>query len=126
MGLPSRARIRASLRVRPTLFRRPLGRMLDCWERRCCLTLRLARCENYGCEASPAGDLRTRHPSAQSLSLGGVGYGKPHIESHYPTQAKVRLEWGTQHFLPVWQKLWWGFARLVRPRYAEANLGHPS
>jgi hypothetical protein len=24
-----------------------------------------------------------------------------HIESHYPTQAKGRLEWGTQHLLPV-------------------------
>jgi hypothetical protein len=32
--------------------------------------------------------------------------GKWHIGSHYPTQAKVRLEWGTQHLLPVWQKLW--------------------
>jgi hypothetical protein len=21
-----------------------------------------------------------------------------------PTQAKVRLEWGTQHLLPVWKK----------------------
>jgi hypothetical protein len=48
------------------------------------------------------------------------------MESHYPTQAKERLEWGTQHLLPVGQKLWWGFARLVQPRYAEANLGHPS
>src|ERR1700677_831548 len=28
-----------------------------------------------------------------------------HIDSHYPTQAKGRLEWGTQHFLPVWQIL---------------------
>src|ERR1700677_3927999 len=25
----------------------------------------------------------------------------------YPTQAKVRLEWGTPASLPVWQKLWW-------------------
>jgi hypothetical protein len=32
--------------------------------------------------------------------------GKWHIESHYPTQAKRRLERGTQHLLPVWQKLW--------------------
>jgi hypothetical protein len=31
------------------------------------------------------------------------------IESHYPTQAKRRLEWGTQHLLPVWQKLMMGF-----------------
>ena len=30
---------------------------------------------------------------------------KRHIDSHYPTQAKGRLEWGTQHFLPVWQIL---------------------
>src|ERR1700678_3304564 len=35
----------------------------------------------------------------------GVANGKGHIESHYPTQAKVRLEWGTQHLLPVRQKL---------------------
>jgi hypothetical protein len=26
---------------------------------------------------------------------------KRHIERRYPTQAKVRLEWGTQHLLPV-------------------------
>ena len=31
---------------------------------------------------------------------------KRHIDSHYPTQAKGRLEWGTQHFLPMWQILW--------------------
>ena len=37
--------------------------------------------------------------------LAGVENGKWHIGSHYPTQAKVRLEWGTQHLLPVWQKL---------------------
>jgi hypothetical protein len=24
------------------------------------------------------------------------------IERRYPTQAKVRLEWGTQQLLPVW------------------------
>jgi hypothetical protein len=24
------------------------------------------------------------------------------------------------------KKLWMGFARLIRPRYALANLGHPS
>jgi hypothetical protein len=36
-----------------------------------------------------------------------VADGKWHINSHYPTQAKRRLEWGTQHLLPVWQKLWW-------------------
>jgi hypothetical protein len=34
-----------------------------------------------------------------------VANGKWPIESHYPTQAKERLEWGTQHLLPVWQKL---------------------
>jgi hypothetical protein len=34
-----------------------------------------------------------------------VADGKWHFNSHYPTQAKVRLEWGTQHLLPVWQKL---------------------
>jgi hypothetical protein len=28
------------------------------------------------------------------------------IEGHYPTQAKGRLEWGTQQLLPVW--LWTG------------------
>jgi hypothetical protein len=32
------------------------------------------------------------------------------MESHYPTQAKIRLEWGTQH-LSRWQL---------------TNLGHPS
>jgi hypothetical protein len=33
--------------------------------------------------------------------------GKWHIESHYPTQAKERLEWGTQHpaFVAVRMKL---------------------
>jgi hypothetical protein len=35
----------------------------------------------------------------------GVANGRLHISSHYPTQAKVRLEWGTQHLLPVGQKL---------------------
>jgi hypothetical protein len=30
--------------------------------------------------------------------------GKWHIESHYPTQAKRRLEWGTQHLLLVWKR----------------------
>jgi hypothetical protein len=30
-----------------------------------------------------------------------VASGKWHIEGHYPTQAKGRLEWGTQHLLPV-------------------------
>ena len=30
---------------------------------------------------------------------------KWHFNSHYPTQANRRLEWGTQHLLPVWQKL---------------------
>jgi len=30
--------------------------------------------------------------------------GRWHIESHYPTQANGRLEWGTQHSLPVWRK----------------------
>ena len=34
-----------------------------------------------------------------------VADGKWHFNSHYPTQAKVRLEWGTQRLLPVWQKL---------------------
>jgi hypothetical protein len=28
---------------------------------------------------------------------------KRRIESHDPTQAKGRLEWGTRHLLPVWQ-----------------------
>jgi hypothetical protein len=40
-----------------------------------------------------------------------------HIESHYPTQAKERLEWGTQRLLPVWQNpvqfLWGPGATLV-------------
>jgi hypothetical protein len=35
-----------------------------------------------------------------------------HIDSHYPTQAKGRLEWGTQHLLPVWQELCYGAKRL--------------
>jgi hypothetical protein len=30
-----------------------------------------------------------------------VAIGKWHIESHYPTQAKGRLEWGTRHLLPA-------------------------
>jgi hypothetical protein len=34
-----------------------------------------------------------------------VANGKWHIESHYPTQAKERLEWGTRHLSPMWQKL---------------------
>jgi len=36
---------------------------------------------------------------AKALPLGR------HIESRYPTQAKVRLEWGTQQLLPMWQRL---------------------
>ena len=38
----------------------------------------------------------------------GVEDGMWHIEIHYPTQAKGRLEWGTEHLLPVWQTLSWG------------------
>jgi hypothetical protein len=34
-----------------------------------------------------------------------VADGKWHFNSHYPTQANRRLEWGTQHLLPVWQRL---------------------
>src|ERR1700677_3932951 len=34
----------------------------------------------------------------------GAANRKRHIESHYPTQAKGRLEWGTQHLLPVRRK----------------------
>jgi hypothetical protein len=30
--------------------------------------------------------------------------GKWHVESRYPTQAKERLEWGTQRLLWAWQK----------------------
>jgi hypothetical protein len=30
--------------------------------------------------------------------VGGAN-GKSHVESHYPTQAKERLEWGTRHFV---------------------------
>ncbi len=30
---------------------------------------------------------------------------KWHSESHYPTQAKGRLEWGTQRLLLGWQRL---------------------
>jgi hypothetical protein len=30
--------------------------------------------------------------------------GKLQIERRYPTQAKGRLEWGTQRLLLVWQK----------------------
>jgi hypothetical protein len=37
---------------------------------------------------------------------------KRHIESHYPTQAKERLEWGTQHLLPVWQNYGWSLDSL--------------
>ncbi len=37
------------------------------------------------------------YPSGDFLiSLGGCGEGKWYIESRYPTQAKRRLEWGTQ------------------------------
>ena len=35
----------------------------------------------------------------------GLANGRRQIESRYPTQAKVRLEWGTQHLLPMWQEL---------------------
>src|ERR1700683_1756468 len=31
-------------------------------------------------------------------------HGRWQIASHYPTQAKGRLEWATQHSLPMWQK----------------------
>jgi hypothetical protein len=34
-----------------------------------------------------------------------VADGKWLIEGHYPTQAKGRLEWGTQHLLPGVAKL---------------------
>jgi hypothetical protein len=32
-----------------------------------------------------------------------VANGRWHINSHYPTQANRRLEWGTQQLLPVWR-----------------------
>jgi hypothetical protein len=32
-----------------------------------------------------------------------VADGEWHFNSHYPTQANRRLEWDTQHLLPVWQ-----------------------
>jgi hypothetical protein len=35
------------------------------------------------------------------FALGTRGNRKLHIESHDPTQAKGRLEWGTQHLLLV-------------------------
>jgi hypothetical protein len=45
-----------------------------------------------------------------------------------PTQAKVRLEWGTHHLLPVEAGTQGkAFEKIrLRPRYAGANLGHPS
>jgi hypothetical protein len=49
----------------------------------------------------PLAGLRSRSPSMGSFSWAGVANGKWQIESHYPTQAKGRLEWGTQHLLLV-------------------------
>ena len=43
------------------------------------------------------------HFSESYFPWAGVENWKWQIESHYPTQAKRRLEWGTQHLLPVWQ-----------------------
>jgi hypothetical protein len=37
------------------------------------------------------------------LPWAGVADEKWYIKGHYPTQAKRRLEWGTQHLSPVWQ-----------------------
>jgi hypothetical protein len=55
--------------------------------------------------------LRTQSPQPTArffIPLGRtLADGKWHINSHYPTQAKRRLEWGTQHLSPVWPKLWW-------------------
>jgi hypothetical protein len=36
---------------------------------------------------------------------GFAGIGTKGIESGYPTQAKGRLEWGTQHLLPLIQEI---------------------
>jgi hypothetical protein len=33
------------------------------------------------------------------MKFSNTSNGKWHSESHYPTQAKRRLEWGTQHLL---------------------------
>jgi hypothetical protein len=51
-----------------------------------------------------------------------VANGKRLIESHYPTQAKVRLEWGTQDWLPVWQKLLWASPDFLLSLVALANF----
>jgi hypothetical protein len=58
-----------------------------------------------------------------------VADGKWHINSHYPTQAprragagKARLEWGTQHLLPVWPKLWWASPDFLWRLLALANF----
>jgi hypothetical protein len=54
----------------------------------------------------------------ESFPWARVANGKLQIESHYPTQAKGRLEWGTQHFLPVWQKNYGALIGLVLRRFA--------
>ena len=47
----------------------------------------------------------SRTTGGNHFSWAGVTNGKWHIESRYPTQAKGRLEWGTQHLLLVWESL---------------------
>jgi hypothetical protein len=46
---------------------------------------------------------KARKGYVRSYSVCVRTLGKQQIESDYPTQAEVRLEWGTQHLLPVWQ-----------------------
>ena len=55
----------------------------------------------------------------------GVANGKWHIDSHYPTQAKVRLEWGTQHLSSVWQKLWCARRTQTRTRQVLTQTLEP-
>ncbi len=56
---------------------------------------------------SPASDPRTGTAFANASSCLRQGQlGSVRSRDTYPTQAKGRLEWGTQHLLPVWEKLW--------------------
>ena len=49
-----------------------------------------------------------------------------HIESHHPTQAKRRLEWGTEDSLPVWQKRENYLSTLSPVGTAESSPGRKS
>ena len=53
----------------------------------------------------------------------------PQVRQSVPRPKMICFDcfsWPSLDLLVISQRLWSGFARLIRPTYAEANVGHPS